>query len=134
MKFHPVISIILGIITTFVFISVISFMFIYPVSNGGSVSSWFIIFIIFGLLLGGFIATNFAKEMKIRYSLYEGLVLGVLVYINEVINQVYNIEFLIFVIILSALISGIGGYLAKSWGKPIQKTRSIFKRFKKEKV
>lgn len=131
MKFHPVISIVLGIITTFVFFVLVGFLFFYGIPNFGNVSPWFIPFFTFGLLFGGFLATNFAKEMKIRYSIYEGLVVGVLISIPELISQ---IGFVLFALVLFSLISGVGGYIAKSWGEPIQKTMSIIKRFKNEKI
>ena len=131
MKFHPAISIALGVITTFVFSAIVGLLFFYGVPNFGIVSSWFIPFVIFGFLLGGFIATNFAKEMKIRYSIYEGIIMGVLVFIPGLISQMYDIWFSLFALVFFSLISGVGGYIAKSWGKPIQKTVSILKKDKK---
>jgi len=128
MRFHPAISIALGVITTFVFSAIVWFLFFYGVPNFGSVSSWFIPFFTFGLLLGGFIATNFAKEMKIRYGVYEGLVVGALISIPGLVSQ---IGFVLFALVLFALISGVGGYIAKSWGEPIQKTLSLFKSLRK---
>ncbi|MEN6291488.1 MAG: hypothetical protein ABFD07_05650 [Methanobacterium sp.] len=50
MKFHPAISIALGIITAFVFSTLVS-IFFYHISNLGNVPSWSILFIIFGFLL-----------------------------------------------------------------------------------
>lgn len=133
MKFHPVISIVFGIITTFVFFTFVG-IFFYSFSNSGNVSSWFIPFAIFGLLLGGFIATNFAKKMKIWYSSCEGVILGIITSITSYSGTFYvqgaqfDIFPGIFVVIIFALISSIGGYIAKSWGEPIQKTLSIFKK------
>ena len=125
MKFHPVISITLGLITTFVFSAIVGFIFFYGVPNFGNVSPGFIPFFIFILLLGGFISTNFANEMKIRYSIYEGLIGGALISIPGLASQIYIVPF---VMVFFSLISGVGGYIAKSWGKPIQKTLSVFKR------
>lgn len=139
MKFHPVISIVLGVITTFVFFTIVG-IFFYSFSNSGNMSSWFIPFAIFGLLLGGFIATNFAKEMKIMYSSCEGAILGIIISITSYSGTFYvpGAQFDIFqgivMVIMFALISSIGGYIAKSWGKPIQKTKALLKGDKNKKV
>lgn len=133
MKFHPVISITLGVVTTYVFIFVAGLISRYHINLSGEYS-WFIPLFIFGFLLGGYIATGFSKETKIRYSLYEGIILGLLFFIPGLISQIYDMGSTIFAVILFALMGGVGGYIGKSWEKPIQKTMSIFKRFKNEKI
>jgi MFS family permease len=136
MRFNPAISIALGVITTFVFSTFVG-IFFYHISNLGNMPSWFILFIIFGFLLGGFIATNFAKVKKIRYGSCEGVILGIITLITSYAGTLYvpgaqfDIFQGIFMIVMFALISSIGGYIAKSWGEPIQKTLSIFKGLKK---
>ena len=122
MKFHPAISIALGIITTFVFSTIVG-LFSYHISNLGNMPSWSILFIIFGFLLGGFIATNFAKVKKIRYGFCEGIILGIITSITSYVGTLYvpgaqfDIFQGIFMVIMFALISSIGGYIAKSWGR-----------------
>jgi hypothetical protein len=136
MKFHPAISIALGVITTFVFSTIVG-IFFYHISDLGNIPSWSILFIIFGFLLGGFIATNFAKIKKIQYGFYEGIILGIITSITSYVGTLYvpgaqfDIFQGIFMVIMFALISSIGGYIAKSWGEPIQKTLSIFKGLRK---
>ncbi len=75
--------------------------------------------------------------MKIRHSLYGGLIVGAIIsivaYFGTIQYAGFEITQGLFLILIFALISGVGGYIAKSWGKPIQKTMSIFKRFKNEK-
>ena len=73
-KFHPIISILLGILSFFVFTT-----FIVIISLFAFKSTWFMPILLFiGIPLGGFIATYFAKDKKIRYGLYEGLLLAIL--------------------------------------------------------
>ena len=96
MKFRPVISIALGVVTAILFSYSVMFLFTIYAFNSSSESAGFIPFLIFGFLIGGYIATNFAKDRKIRYSLYEGLILGVLIVILELFNQIYDIGFLIY--------------------------------------
>ncbi len=127
MRFHPVVSIVFGVVMTFIF------LFIGQAVLLSTQSSLYLVILLFGILFGGFLATYFAKEVKIRYSLYEGLIFGVLLQIIGYLgsNYMQSIQFNIFqvllVILLPALISVIGGYIAKSWGKPVQKTLSLKK-------
>jgi hypothetical protein len=53
---------------------------------------------------------------------------GALISIPGLVSQ---IGFVLFALVLFALISGVGGYIAKSWGEPIQKTLSLFKSLRK---
>lgn len=85
MRFHPIISIILGVIVSFIlyFIAVLGFGAFAWVGAAISTrpgSSWSGVFLlIVSYILGGFIATYFTKEKKIKYGLYEGLIL-ILIY------------------------------------------------------
>ena len=131
MKFHPVISVVLGVITTFIFLLFVGIILMYSIFDAGSGSSWFIPVLLFGFLFGGFVATNFAKEIKIRYSIYEGLIVGVIIsivaYFGTLPSARIEITQELFLILIFALLSGVGGYIAKSWGKPIQKAMTILK-------
>jgi len=78
MRFNPVVSIILGVIVSFVLylivisvFGVIGWIGAFQAIQG---ASWFGTFLlIISYALGGFIATYFAKEKKIEYALYEGI-------------------------------------------------------------
>lgn len=127
MKIHPIISIVLGIVITFIFLSSAQAIVTYNVFNLSSQSFLYPTLLIFGILFGGFIATYFAKIKKIRYGSYEGVILGIITSIISYSGTLYvpGIQFDIFqgiaIIIIFALISSIGGYIGKSWNKPIQK-------------
>jgi hypothetical protein len=116
MKFHPVISIILGIIVLFV--ALISMVVILgPVIARNTLG-----IIIFSLILigAGFIATYFTKEKKIRYSLYEGIIIAALAAALAVIrhNDIITVisEFIVY-----PLTMGIGGFLGKITDKNYRK-------------
>lgn len=78
MRFHPVVSIILGAIISFILylIAISVFGVIGWIGGFQAIqgASWFGTFLlIISYTLGGFIATYFAKEKKIQYALYEGI-------------------------------------------------------------
>lgn len=80
MRFHPTISIFLGGIVSFVlyFIAVTVFGVIGWTSAFQAIQgvSWFGTFLlIVSYILGGFIATYFAKEKKLKYALYDGIII-----------------------------------------------------------
>jgi hypothetical protein len=109
MKFHPVISIILGIIT-----GIILFIISIKLFSGNvlaEVASNFVIAII-----GGFIATYFAKEKKIRYGIYVGIIFSV-IFISIValipINYIYFLIALVGIIFEVLLPAVIGGFIGK---------------------
>lgn len=117
MRLNPIISIILGLI-----VSYIIFAFIFNLTLLGALDSVFhqifVIEEVGSLVIGGFIATYFAKGKKIRYGIYVGiiwvisigglipsLIFGHPTYISDIINTV--LTYIIFVI---AAITG--SYLA----------------------
>ena len=78
MKFHPILSIIIGVIASLI-LFIIAFS-VFGVSGWNSAfqaiqgASWFgTLLLIVSYSLGGFMATYFAKEKKIEYALYEGI-------------------------------------------------------------
>lgn len=105
MRFHPVISIFIGVIVSFLLHLVTQSLFVY---------GWISIFYsTFSYIFGGFIAVFYAREKKIQYGLYEGiliiLILNLLAFIAS--SNVYTISILyygIFVILLAIL----GGIIA----------------------
>jgi hypothetical protein len=79
-SFHPVISIILGVIVSFVLYLIVLSVFGVMGWVGGfqaiQGASWVGTFLlIISYIIGGFIATYFAKKKKIQYALYEGTVI-----------------------------------------------------------
>lgn len=75
MKFHPIISIILGLFVALVLV-MIPLVFDAPSLVGNAM-------FIFAFILGGFIATYFSKDKNIMYSIYMGLIAAVLFSIIE---------------------------------------------------
>jgi hypothetical protein len=115
MRYNPVISIILGA----VLIIVLFFSFVIIIGsnfNNGVVSTVFLIIGTLILLGGGFIATYFAKDRKIRYGIYVGIIFAVLE-ITAVISHglvgYSGIFIVIFIFVLFLLLTGIGGFVAK---------------------
>jgi hypothetical protein len=78
MRFHPIVSIISGVILSFVLyliaisvFGVIGWIGAFQAIQG---ASWFgTLLLIVSYILGGFIATYFTEEKKIQYALYEGI-------------------------------------------------------------
>jgi len=72
-RFHPVISIIIGFVTSYIIFAII---FYFTLS--GALDSVFpqmlTVANVCSLVIGGFIATYFAKEKKIRYGIYLGTI------------------------------------------------------------
>ena len=109
MKVHPGISIILGIIT-----GIILFIISMKLFSGNvlaSIASNFVIAII-----GGFIATYFTKEKKIRYGIYVGIIFSA-IFISIValipINYIYFLIALVGILFEVLLPATIGGFLGK---------------------
>ncbi|MGB9199933.1 hypothetical protein [Methanobacterium sp.] len=111
MKVHPVISIFSGIIAIFIMLSILGIV-TGQMMDGISSISGVILFFIF--IIGGFIATYFSKDERIRYGAYSGLILSVLVII---IGHNYLGSNGIFMaladIVLISLTTGFGGFIAK---------------------
>lgn len=105
MKFHPVISIGSGVIVSFTlfFISAILYGYI-----------WFDLSPIISFIFGGFIAVYFAKEKKIQYALYEGIiVLLILEFLTNFVASSYVSVYLVYsvLIILLTIIGGMIGLM-----------------------
>ncbi len=115
MWYNPAISIILGsvliIVLFFSFVIIIGSNF-----NNGIVSNLFLIIGTLILFIGGFIGTYFAKDRKIRYGIYVGIIFAVLE-ITAVISHglvgYRGIFIVIFIFLLFLLFTGIGGFVAK---------------------
>lgn len=100
MKFHPIISIILGTIIAFIIGPLIAifnpiFIYIYPV------------------LIGGFIATYFAKEKKTRYGIYVGIIIIILFGLPAFLVDISNYTNFLLVSFFVIIPAGIGGFLGK---------------------
>ncbi|HML04427.1 MAG TPA: hypothetical protein VK426_01505 [Methanobacterium sp.] len=109
MNFRPIISIIIGTIVALV----LSFLI------DVSLHSLPKIVLIITTLIGGFIATYFTKEKKIRYGIYVGISLTVistlflsLFLTNLIINDILPL-YLYGAIVNSVLPASIGGFLGK---------------------
>ena len=105
MKFHPVISIILGIIASFALHFISLSLFTYGLV--AAVPS------IFSYIFGGFIATYFAKKKTIQYALYEGIFIMLIIVILELLasSDIYTSFIYGVLIILLAIIGGMIGLL-----------------------
>ena len=136
MRFHPVISITLGVIVSFIvyLIAVLgfgAFAWVGAAISAHPGSSWFgVLLLIVSYILGGFIATYFAKENKVRYGLYEGLSL-ILIYFLWTAPIWYleysSVNFLptIFANLMILLLAVTGGILAKMKDKDYNGFNSI---------
>ena len=67
-RFHPVISIILGFI-------VYEVIYLTSIQGFGLYSGIGTVQFYVALMLGGFIATYFSKEKKVQYGIYEGILI-----------------------------------------------------------
>ena len=127
MRYNPVISIVLGAVAIIVLILILVGILGAPNIYNTIMQGVFFITLTLILIVGGFIATYFAKDMKIRYSIYLGLIFA-LININLVIGRDiggYNGIFIaIGIFILFSLITGIGGFIAKMTDK---NSRQLFK-------
>ena len=92
MRFHPIVSIISGVILSFVLyliaisvFGVIGWIGAFQAIQG---ASWFGTFLlIVSYMLGGFMATYFAEEKKIQYALYEGIFILLIFIVLTVSNS-----------------------------------------------
>lgn len=85
LRFHPVISIILGLIVFFILRGIA--VFLGASSWVGAVLvipgySWFgTILIVISSIFGGFIATYFAKDKNMKYGILEGIIINTNIHI-----------------------------------------------------
>jgi len=68
-----------------------------------------------GFPLGGFVTTYFAKDRKIRYGIYEGLLLAVVTSIGNPLLGYHdlNIVFIVAIFTIYPLLTGTGGFIGK---------------------
>lgn len=124
MRFHPVISITLGVIISFILclisisvFGVIGWVGAFQAIQG---ASWFGTFLlIISYTLGGFIATYFTKEKKIQYALYDGIVIllifGILTVPNSSLDVITSLLLLFSygtLLLLLAVMGGMFGQMA----------------------
>lgn len=118
MRFHPVISIFLGIIAIFVLAGISGSKFFTSTSV-----LWDIFFTLIVLIFiaGGFIATYFTKDMRIRYGFYVGIILSVLAVTIGVIGRnligYKGTALAVSMFLGISLITGIGGFIGKMTDK-----------------
>lgn len=108
MKLHPVISIILGFIIFSILTLIASTLYIAYIDL---LSLYFI-----SVLIGGFIATYLAKEMKIQYGIYEGLlivVMGFYLHFGVLVSLVSSTQIIITNTIYTIILASIGGFIGK---------------------
>lgn len=105
MRFHPIILIILGVVASFALHFISLSLFTY-----GWVAT---VPAIFSYIFGGFIATYFAKERMIRYALYEGIFIMLIIVLLELLasSDVYTSFIYGVLIILLAIIGGMIGLM-----------------------
>ena len=127
MRYNPILSIILGAVVIIVLSFIAAVGLVEPHGNNNIIMDIFVIIATLILILGGFIATYFAKDMKVRYSIYLGLILATLVTIGEIGRNLagyQGIGIVILIFVLFPLVTSIGGFI----GKMTEKTnRQLFK-------
>lgn len=118
MRFHPVLSIVLGVIVCFVLylIAVLcgANAWVWGTFSLHSGSSFGTFLIISSFIMGGFIATFFAREKKIKYGIFEGLCLILVfilwsAYLWSLKHDVINVSKTIFSIGMIFLLVYVGG-------------------------
>lgn len=118
-RFHPVISIFLGVICCFALylLAVLGFgiyAWVGAFLNLPNPSLFGILLLIVSFIIGGFIATYFAKEKKLRYGLYEGVFITLILIIFPVPGSPFEIftviptYVLIFSLIMVILLACVG--------------------------
>lgn len=107
MKFHPVISILLGIMAAITIFGITTLAF--------NVTLWtMLVAVPASLIIGGFIATYFTKEKKRVYSVYVGAIIAVFMVISFGRSLEYDvIAYNLLLIVFIPLITSIGGYIGK---------------------
>lgn len=105
MKFHPVLSIFLGVIA-----SLALYLIILPLIAYDLVDAFIVIF---SYMIGGFIAVFYAREKKIQYALYEGILTMLIIVLLILISSshasiIFNYSVLI---ILLAIFGGMIGLM-----------------------
>ncbi len=127
MRYNPILSIILGAVVIIVLSFIAAVGLVEPNVNNNIIMDIYVIIATFILILGGFIATYFARDMQVRYSIYLGLILAGLVAIGEIGGKLAGykgIGIVILIFVLFTLVTGIGGLIAKMTEKS---NRQLFK-------
>ena len=111
MRFHPVASVILGVIAAIIFFGPLWNFSIFLFGE----TSWALWGLIFAaLIIGGFIATYFTKEKRIRYGSYVGIILAAMMILwlgfEGIIMAIF--QFMFYCVFFS-VIAGIGGFIVK---------------------
>lgn len=105
MRFHPSISIFLGVIVSLVLYLIVHPLFAY---------FWFdAVIIIFSYTIGGFIAVFYARKKKIQYALYEGIFITLIIVLLAFSASSLDSAFFIYCvyIILLAISGGMIGLM-----------------------
>ena len=104
MRFHPIISIILGFVAFFILHEIAVWGF-------GLLSVFGNVVYYVSVLIGGFVATYLAKKMRIRYGIYEGIL--IIIFLN-IIHPFYDFINLSVSVLVFA---GVGGLFGEMAGK-----------------
>ena len=122
MRVHPVLSIVLGVIISFILYLIAGLGF------GAFAAGGFIEF--FSYVLGGFIAVFYAREKKIQYALYEGIFIMLIIVLPFLNSSNVPAIFMYSVsIILLAVIGGITGMMIDKNYRRSFKTKYLDKGF-----
>ncbi len=125
MRYNPIISIFLGAVAIIVSVLILAGIQVSSNLNNKVMMDIFFIIVTLMLLVGGFIATYFARDMKIRYSIYLGLILAFLETVgNGALVGYKGIGIAILIFVLFILITGVGGFIAKM---TVKNNRQSFK-------
>jgi MFS family permease len=123
MRFNPILSIILGAFVIIVALLSLVGILGAPNLNNNFIGSIFFVTVTLILVLGGFIATYFAKESenkiwygyKIRYAIYLGIILAAIetIAIGHTLIGYQGIGIATGFFVIFSLITGFGGFIAK---------------------
>ena len=107
MKFHPLVSIIIGLIVFFILSELFGFLF--GINPGNIIFLYAVIY-----LIAGFTATYLTEEKKIRYGIFEGLSILILTNLDTIISgfSMPSLSTFIIASLLTIIITGIGGVIA----------------------
>ena len=127
MRFHPVLSIFFGFVAIFIAVIILEGT-LGSFSNSSPKETIFLIVSNLILIAGGFIATYFAKERKIRYGVYVGVMFAAVIAILAIgrISLGYNrFVMAVFLLSLFSLMTGFGGFLEKMTEKNYRESFKI---------
>lgn len=115
MRFHPAISILLGIISAIIFSGIFFGISILACSA----TAWTMgVAILFGVINGGFIVTHFTKERRIKYGTYAGIIFAIAIIVSFGKPQQYDIiSYNLLLLVFFALIVINGIYIEKNDSK-----------------